>query len=540
MNDADGILGFLSRAWSENADLVLRRFGRFGSDPQRSAIYVPDFHDETVHPDLTDLPRWRWWRFATFHESMHDLYSPKSKEEYARGLVRRLGDSKPELFPQTQYPGSIISMTSETALMLHIINIIEDYRIEKLGLRTYVGYEGESEWRKGVAREWWTNNPAMPSGVHEEVLNEFRNATLMDVPPVAHQRLVSKWDALARTVETVGELSFASLVVLEDILREFGPLPTTFTMLMPQDFIICDGDASSLPDGDKVPEAILRELATVMDEAQRIDVENEFASEILVDKQEVLDESSMVPVMSWTITRSFEDLMSGSDSLTQRLMTLLRRWQVGWKEVLRERGDDIDPEEYVLSRFSDDPSKKFFIDEQLLTPKTNLAVLLDLSGSIGHANLQDPYLRAAGVICGALDFVGTKFALFGFRGGPDHFYVIKTLRQSWDSRRRNMLASLHADGGTPLAGALRWVRHFSGFDDYKRVVVITDGKPDNTRHSVDAARALVGSGVKLSMLGFTKKVDRGKLFPIVGRYGGVEVIDDIADLPVAFFELVRA
>lgn len=550
MSNVDETLSFLARSWAENPRLRVVEGPGFASDPKESYITVPCFfgEDETAEElELHGFDRWRWWRFAVFHESQHDLRSPPDKVGFATEVVHEAG--------------GVIS-TGPRKLMPHVkvamrvVNLVEDYRIEKVGLRTYLGYVSEQEWRRKVAAKYWLGEKPEKMCLCEidTILLDFQRSLLLEHP--SDSLTVEMWSGMARGCETVPEVKEVAVNVMKYLLDKFDE--EEFAKAMGPDLcemflVFVPGDAADVL--KEHPELAGSPLLMVEWERVKSRLTEEAPD---VDASMIQEEKLLEEELQMLSVRPVSDapmpLPGSGDLAVQRLMTFLRRWRVGWVEVLNDKGDDIDPEEFILSRVTDEKHDKFFLDERLLSPKTDVALLVDMSGSIHDDNLTVPYLSAMAVIGHALNFIGTKFAMYAFDGADcekegrqkgSSFWVVKRLEERWDSGAINRLASLRGRGGTPLSRALRFVQFYQRIKRFKRVVVITDGRPDNARLSRRAAFDLLRSGVSVSMLAYrnTQKECNEALrtcAEIVGRRGRVCSICDLSGLPWAFFELVKA
>ena len=156
---------------------------------------------------------------------------------------------------------------------------------------------------------------------------------------------------------------------------------------------------------------------------------------------------------------------------------LLSRFPVRAR-ALDYSGAEVDVDSYLLER-KGDAKGRFFIDEKQISPHTNIAILLDMSSSI--STLEEQYLKSIVIIGEALSYFRMNFSIFVFNQG--NFHVVKMCREPWSNGIKEKLASLENKGGTPLAEALLLTQYYSNLENCRKIVVITDGEPNDMRKS---------------------------------------------------------
>jgi|SaaInl7_200m_RNA_FD_contig_21_1459138_length_3345_multi_20_in_0_out_0_2 hypothetical protein len=246
---------------------------------------------------------------------------------------------------------------------------------------------------------------------------------------------------------------------------------------------------------------------------------------------------NMSKVDRQTGTGDFHGRMLGTDIVVNRLKTMLKKWKVGWKERLDDRGDDVDAEEFIIHRVRRNGRQKYFIDDKRLNQKSKIAILLDKSGSM--SNIFDPFFKAVGAICESLEFIGTSFSLFTF---SDSFRIIKLLNEPWDGIRKERFAGTSTGGGTPLYQSIEFIEELSKTEDYKHIVIVCDGEPSARDACVGKIKSLINKGVGVSLLavdpGHRNRLAERDFFKKIQPTGRLRVIDDLSSLPTAFFELL--
>ena len=550
MRGSHDILSFLIRAWSESPNLVVSQSNMWANHPGKT-IFVPDFHDEFVMSGLTGFPRWRIFRFTGFHESMHELLSP-DKKSMVEFLLEEIARSNP----------SLIYEEPASNIMSYIINIIEDWRVEKIGLRTYLGYTGERAFRDAVAEEFQKaveesgDYPRRFTDPYTQSLEDYRRGVLLGLPPFFpdHEFLQPYIDG-ARSAETIDDVADLTRDLTNDLIKRFGPPP--YIEKKHDEFIIfmpggnygaspepVDSDVKRAvennPSLDEISESLTEEFKAIETERKSVEKCDEESSSVVALAIKGGPVSHMNVHSKWQ-SGDYHASMAGTAPTINRLRTLLKRWQVGWSETLNDRGDDVEIEEYIVNRISSE-RKRYFIDEKRIAPKEKIAILLDMSGSISFSNLEAEYLKAVGIIAESLSFVGTKFALFAFTDyahNGSSFMVIKTLVERWAQGAKGRLAALRASGGTPLFMSCEWVESFKNIEGYGQLIIITDGEPSRPDDCAKIVRRFNQMGLQTGIIGFSMRSSRSQLFDLVRRTGRLKIIKSLSELPMAFFDLVR-
>jgi hypothetical protein len=532
MKSADEILSFLVKAWAEDSSLKYRRGESFRCRPDENIVYIPDYYGDHL-PKLSGLPRWRIWRFTSFHEAMHMLYSPPNKSETVRSIHMPFSKQIPEVnFVDWAY------------------SIIEDYRIEKLGLRTYVGYVPEQKFSRTVYA-------SQSDGLRERIskldppfqmLNWFLESLLLDVDPQLtcgdDSMFLDEILELARPVESEADLISATTQILQKFIDRFEFIPPIEIPVLPLIGLIrIEDEAIPKSDSSKNTEAI----SVVLQEFEQVQSEAETRAKISAEKTSMIRKTESRPRAGFGLLTPRKPvnkvdpyrILENTKVLTNRLIQYLRKWKVGWDEVLDYQGDDIDTESYLIGR-EESARGKFFIDEQLISPKTNIAILLDMSGSIDFADLDFKYKQAIVVIGTALDRIGIKFSIFVFQ--DPYLWLLKIKNEKWSRLTLEYLAGIRAMGGTPLAGAIDLSMEFQSHEGFKRLVIITDGEPNSPEYAERSIKQAERRGVQVSILGFiaNKELKYTSFFDLVSRRPGrVKLINSIDEMPVTFFDLLR-
>ena len=557
MIDLDEMVAFLVHAWSGNNVIPIQVDEQFQSNPSVE-IRIPPFNGGNWLPQLTGLPRWRLYRYTLFHESMHELMSPHDPSEIASDILKKC-------IPVNMHPADKVTNEWKGHMEVgYIMNIIEDLRVEKIGLRTYRGYVEEQLFRNEFALstlEPYLNkggrSVSTPKYPFEEALESFRRSYLLGSTLPDEHSYLQPFINRSPSIETVNDMIALATDVFTEMLKHHnmkdlneshfakrpGFLTGRETDLKPMlGSGINDSNYLKLirgkPELESTSSYIEREYSSITGSGE-LNAKIDEASEDVADGVMQAGMSGKMEVTRKWSPDSYLNLMRGTSTIISRLQTMLRKWKVGWVEVVNHVGEDVDTDEYVLGKMGN--TRGFYIDERQTSPRSRIAILVDMSSSI--SDQRENYLRAVGIIADSLNFVGTKFSLFAFDGAQDPalFSVVKIIQEPWSSVQKNKLAAVDTNGGTPLLDALRWVEEFNRREDYDQVIVITDGEPDNPQSTYEQAISMnryTSVGI-IGIWGGRRATHLTQFFTMWSRTGKLRIIHKLDELPLAFFNLVR-
>lgn len=520
------ILSFLVRAWSGNnqAKVVqlegeeLKYKGRFS--PFRSqlpaTVYIGKYRDASIMPGTEGLERWRLFRYLTFHEALHLLYTKD---------VKWIKDHVTEA----------------------VFNILEDCRIEKLGIREYKGYQGEKLYATAYG---YLQRPKV-RGLHTreqflEALLQLSYAGRVKghlAPWDKRYRALREFASKTKALETFEEVVELAKEVSTYLQGEYGPAKVinwNWSWLNPEREDEFHGSeilkVAEAIAGKRIPRSIATSTLNIRREYEKIRSEGE--AELGNGLRE------RVRVVVPEEKRDYWSLMDGTQVLQRIMKSRLQRWRIGWEERLDEAGDELDVEELIAGKLRD---RRVFYDEEKLTSRSKILILLDLSTSIS-SQLQR-YKQATGVICEVLNSLGARFAVYGYY--RDEFdkdgsvlLKVKDINQGWSEPCRRRLASLQASGSTPTGTVLLAAQRYMAKNDIGRVVLITDGLPEPACIEVPLTLRAVRELKKFSKVYFLGIADFSTLRAMrhsIERFrpNRCEVIFDLNQLPKVFFRLLK-
>lgn len=201
------------------------------------------------------------------------------------------------------------------------------------------------------------------------------------------------------------------------------------------------------------------------------------------------------------------------------------------KDTLARTGRPVPTE---LWRLRTGNANVFEIEEEGVDPDTAVMLLLDVSGSVRGAQLALIQMTAMAVTDALEGAHGVKTAVYAFPGANgdgrrvDQIKALDERAQSANSA----IASLRADGGTPLAEALYAVGPELAASTHagKVLFVVTDGKPDDEQAAREALLAAKAQGIDVIGIGV-----RADVVPLFER--GLR-IEDIGELPRTLFAVL--
>jgi len=512
--DPDGLLAFLARTWSEERKVRIVRSNEFGAikSPQ-PRILLPSYFAPLL-PQLKGFQRWREYRFSAWHEAMHIKFSPpKSK------FVTEIAE---ELEPEYRH----------TPLIRYVMSLLEDVRIETLGLEIYKPYRAEQEWSLKMHA-----NALRKSGRYDFEAALMGTVLLGLQPPESLapevRRKLVKLREIALSLRTLEDLKKGTIEGVKllwdlkdwlDLREEPNPLLEFNSHFEP------DPDLDMEEEGGFLPVLVeeYRSLEqSIKETVARLKYEKDLGAKIASCDPSILGQRG-----------DWDYLYSQISAKVNELISLLRKWKVGWDETLDYTGDEVEPELLLISRFSRERQKSF-INEEKAGTKTSLCILADFSASIG-AQVSN-YRKALAIITEALDYIGVKFSLYAFHG--QLLEIIKPMRYEWDLISKERVAGIVADGNTPIA------KHLTNFtlrapeaERAERFVLITDGMPDEPAEAVEAARRMLRSGTRLGVLLLSRNTAMLKL-PFFSELSEipntVTYCRDTSELPSKFFTLLN-
>lgn len=468
-------------------------------------IYVPDWRSYEL--PVKGVSRWRIYRNGLWHETQHIKYSKKGLWEYAQN----------------------------DQLAREVANIIEDRRVEDLGIAWHRGYKPELIYshayglgmRPNVADLWQKAEKLKKLGDPGKAKQLFslakREAFLQKLitgrqkgklPKHVQAKVDDVVDLTEKSLPVITKKGLSTLdkltheVIARLNLRIVGrqtesqpDWETTFTQGfadnqrrqagqtsgqqqrqiredMEQFFKKAKKDAEKA--GRKSRETSKGKgagdyFADDVEQAEKGDAQ--VVAEFQKIKKGALFKRPKDLSTRWQPIADINPTGPYKDARFRRdMQTKLRDWKLGRKMQIAKTGQLVSVYGYVATG-----GKKPFrrITRQTVKGQKYLFVL-DFSGSIGH--MAEAYKKALINTMETLDAIKAKIAVFAFGGGPEGrgFYRVKTFEKpKWKLGDSGRLATLSSTGGTPLSTAYRELQIYIKKHKPDATVSVTDGGPDD-------------------------------------------------------------
>ena len=573
-SEAHQTISYLVRNWSGHHGAQVK------FDPSEGAwvilekeeVHLPDFYNENVYPKMKGEVRWRFIRFLGWHEGMHLRHSP-SVEKATKTI-------------ESMFNSEFLSFPALKSWIVPITNVVEDYRIENLGVQKYLGYKPEMELHKKVAseiRKRMTVDKYHTWADHEKIMNELifyiltgEHAPQADLEMIVmgedslkiiEEELAPKLSKKSALYKTVGRIILEVLkgVNIPEQSREQqrrmgkagqaggehrggGLMPDPSQAEMEQEIMeAIIKEMESQKGGNPTTDRLKQEFVRIKQGATKF-----IANRNQEDRVVYIAQHENSGKRKYRLEVGIQDRNSSFNSswlapfagVEKDLMAQLRRLKIGFEEILGHEGGDMDVGEYLMAKMNGKVKNgKYFYDEEQLSPRTDLAVLVDVSGST--AGVKDLYQRGLGIIGRVLQRLEMKMELWNFtgHGGDCLLNLVKKLDEPWGKLHESRLTGQSHRGGTPLLMALRGIKNRMMESGQDTLVIVTDGMPSNESEVKREIQKMVRLGIKVFMLGISvhgRDVTIEKLFALMGGADPttIQVIEHLEELPQAFFKLL--
>lgn len=478
---------------------------------------LPELKDDNDY----NFMMWRRYRFGVFHECAHIIYTPL---DFSKVLRDR--DINKEIY-----------------------NVIEDLRIEKKGLTDYPGYIKEREFITKYAEEQmkeinFEEHIQNPRGI---LCASYLWASLwkMRMPDWAKK-------TLPEDDRNIIEGSIKEIISIETAQDAFDISER-----------VCRGLDLHYEISDPPPQIPFIQTEAEQEHSMTIKVDapvsesirSEF-NEIIGSKKRALKEAELpalaalvkdIKIPSLEIhfpeenIERYYQIIQDKEYEISLLQSNLRKWKIGWEEFNNIYGSDLDIDEYILG------GDKIFLDEKKLSCKTNLMILLDVSGSTDPYHRE--YLAMTGIIAETLNYLNIKFILNAF--GHDN-YLFPIAAHHWNNLSRARLGGVSPHGETPLGASLAYAYRQCKENGVDRIILISDGIPSDRERAWEISRRIRTSGIGIYGIAYidnrapelyTERIKKECLESyrkILTERGmsRLRIIEKLSDMPREFFRLV--
>jgi len=408
-----------------------------------------------------------------------------------------------------------------TPVQHDMVNIIEDRRIEDLGIEDWPGYLPERLYTQAYA---YALRPDISKIYNDKAAPEFEGnqqaryeaflqrlligRTKGELPKAEQERV----EETAKHVETElarlkgkGELEVSrSLMALStDALSKLGinepPKKASnsgsgWEDTFSEDYAKAQGKSpqkvkadvekfikekedqakkDKREDGDKTPptEATKQDAEHARSGSEQVQAEWE-----KIQKKETIDPD----LMAWNRTISaVPPEMYRDQRFINAMNASLKDWRTGYKTIIGESGSRLSIPDYI--RHQDTP---FATQLKRNVKGKKMLVLADFSGSISGAGKEDDYKRALVSGMEVLGSIGSNIALFGFGEDPavgNTFFTVKRFEEpKWTPNHSAKLSAIKAEyPSTPTGTAYQALENYVKRSRPDVFVTVTDGQPDD-------------------------------------------------------------
>lgn len=170
-------------------------------------------------------------------------------------------------------------------------------------------------------------------------------------------------------------------------------------------------------------------------------------------------------------------------------------------------------------------------------PRVNLALVVDTSGSMEGRALEDARAATLAMVGALRD--GDRLAVVTFDTQARMLVPSAELDAAVRTDARTRVAAMQAQGTTDLAGGLRLgllevARHFR-VDGINRVVLLSDGVPNDREVLADLARSAASNGITITALGLGSDYDETVMAQLAQASGGrFHYVQDSAQVATMF------
>jgi hypothetical protein len=401
-----------------------------------------------------------------------------------------------------------------------LINVIEDRRIEELGVKEWPGYLPERIYQQAYG---YALRPRVDH-LHDQNHRRFE--------AFLQRLLIGKWkgkldQAEAELVEKAARKVEAELEELETrkasdyekantvislattvkTILDLQTLPSRLTdsdSAWEETFTEKYGKGMPPDDVEKEMEEFFKAKKREAKEKERTDgktkptevteedveAAKKGTAEVMGEYEKIRKQEKIDPALiDWTPAASQGPLQEYKDArFIAAMNTYLQMWREGYKEFTGKSGSRFSVKEYI--KHKDEP----FITRLKKSVKgKKILILADFSGSM--QSREEEYKKAIISSLTVLDSIGCNLAFFTFGGDPalgNGFFVVKTFEQpKLTNTLLAKIAALEADyGATPTDTAYDKLATYVQKHRPDVFITITDGIPDNPIRTEELVKKL--------------------------------------------------
>ena len=491
---------FLLKLWSGRRDDSISFVIEDNEIPKTIFYSEKVVEVRVMPPSSNSYYDYRLWRWSVFHESMHVRFTPYKLD----------ADVSIDYF------------------LRELVNIVEDYRVEKKGLELFPGMKSEKMLSTAYYYVYYDKHylPSIERVIDDESLkvDEIKVTLFMlrllinRIPPslmgyyrnyegvieeavdyvTREVNRISSWEELKEVAEKVKSilrittdmpirtaLDLEKLKRMMKIVSRGGRSLTMRRVDMEKDVVKLLEDLKVEKEVKEGSESIREEFRIVVELSKTMDRVEERTMEMFGEKN--IDSITFDPTIKVPRKLDVDETKYYDVALISHLKAQLVKVRRGYLERYQHYGEEIDVDELARS------SKKPFIsEERLKIGGLKVLILLDFSGSMDV--VEDDCKKLLIALGEALKFLGNKFAVFAFTSmypkGMTSIYLVKSFEEDWGREQMKRLAQLEAHGATPIHHVYERLLNYVEREKPHVFLTITDGIPDRLGDTIEVIKKL--------------------------------------------------
>ncbi len=425
----------------------------------------------------------------------------------------------------------------------HILNTLEQKRVERLGVMEWPGMVNELIFNEAVS---WQYRPVVNSlfGYHKRIiafsqlfLTGYIKGDLDHFEASKVEKAVNYADEVINEAIRMGYSTEWVEGHVPKILKMLGidplliiPLPFARTKI---GIRLSDEDLLSL-----ISKLLKRyESEGSVSEILKGDaVRPEFEQLVIMSK--IVAKKEQVSLSKFPIDLPEDkgiEMLYEDRELVNKLLRALKNWKNGWVERYDTFGEEFDFEGYLSSR------EKPFIRDIDLRVKSKIAILLDHSSSIAGVELE--YKKAFAALCKTLDQLNMRFIALAFNTTRQGVkcWIIKAPEERWSKVNERRLWNVKASGGTPLGEVYENIIPMISSFKPDLFLTLSDGEPNDPEFASNAIYNIKRMGIKMISFGIGSDASRAISIAMNLKRLGYDKsisISNIHELPKKVLELL--
>jgi hypothetical protein len=471
----------------------------FSAGPRKTRQGKMIWSVNVPHWAFYDLPvkgfdKYRVYRVGVWHEASHVRFTPLQ-------LFDALKEQK-------------------DSVVRELINVIEDRRIEELGVKEWTGYLPERIYQQAYG---YALRPSVDL-IQDQSKRRFEaflqrlligkwkgklDQAEAELVEKAAQKVEQELQELEKKKASDLEISEAVINLAESVktMLDIQSPPTRRTdsdSAWEETFTKHFGEGVSPEEVEKGMEEFFKAKKREAKEKERTDGKTKptevteedveaakrGTAEVMSEYEKIQKEEKPDPtILEWVPVASQGPLQEYKDArFISAMNTYLQTWREGYKEFTGKSGSRFSVDEYI--KHKDEP----FVTRLKKSVKgKKILILADFSGSM--SSNEDDYKKAIISSLTVLDSIGCNLGFFTFGGEPaygDGFFVVKTFEQpKLTNTHLAKIAALEASYGcTPTDDAYEKLATYVQKHRPDVFITITDGIPDNPNRTEEMVKKL--------------------------------------------------